>query len=692
MTRTPPSQSIRPVGGQIRPVPVRVGFSHLLSSLALCALMAPGTVAAAEGDPAVETVTVTARGRAASLSETPGSVGVVTGDEITKARKDSLADALASIPGIATSGDSPWGRDISIRGLTGTSVVVLIDGKRINTATDLNARLGLVNPMDVDRVEVLKGPISALYGSGATGGVVNIITRKGHFSDQPGLHGHEAVSGTTNGLGADALTSVRYDSKDVWILGSGAFRGHDDVTGGGDADIPNSRYKDASFRLASGVKLAPDATLELSALRTQAGDVGIPGGPASMPLNGKVVYPRTSNTLLGADATWDVGGRVLKELTANVYYDRIERRVAVTNTGSPLYRELLPSADHTTIGGGMRSVLEAKGHSIVAGVDGWSWEMSSTRRKIRKTGVTDVDQPAPRARQTSIGAYLEDTVSPAPAWTINAGGRVDGLFTHNDATATAPLYRAQDHSDTGWNAHAGVTWAMGAGWSQSLLVGSGYRAADILERFKYIALPGGVTLWGDPGLKPEQTLFSEWGVGYAGTGRTADLRLFVNRIDNYITARRVSPSREVMANIGEALIYGVEAQGTWTIAGPVDLHGDVTAADGRDETANQPLRFVAPVSGKVGIGYRDGGWFALLDEHYALAKEDAVDGARATSGYVTTSLSGGYTFHRGETRHRISLDLDNLFDTRYRNYLANARGVDLIEPGLTATLNYTMDF
>lgn len=56
--------------------------------------------------------------------------------------------------------------------------MVLIDGMRINTATEINARLGFINPMDVERVEVLKGPVSSLYGSGSTGGVINVITKK----------------------------------------------------------------------------------------------------------------------------------------------------------------------------------------------------------------------------------------------------------------------------------------------------------------------------------------------------------------------------------------------------------------------------------------------------------------------------------------------------------------------------------
>lgn len=640
----------------------------------------------------LDPVAVTARGHAASLSETPGSVGIVTAEEIESSRKDSIADALADIPGVSTTGDSPWGRDISIRGLSGTSVVILIDGKRINTATDLNARLGLINPMDVERVEVLKGPISALYGSGSTGGVVNIITRKGSFSTESGFHGRSAVSGTTNGLGADGAQSVWYNSKDFWVLGSGSFRAHEDQTGGGSESIANSRYKDAQFRAATGVKLGQDVTLEMSALRAQAWDVGIPGGPKTLPTNGKVVFPRTTNTLLDGDVTWDVDGEILKEVVASLYYNRIERRVSVTNTGNAVYGELRPQADHTSIGGGLRTSLEAGRHAVVTGLDAWSWEMKSSRQRIRWTGVSDYDLPTPKARQSSVGVYAEDTIRLTPDWNANLGGRVDQMFTHNDATSATPVYREADHTDTGWNGHGGLTWAMGGGWTQSVLVGTSYRAADILERFKYIALGGGVTLWGNPDLKPETTLFAEWGLNYGSPTLQGDVRLFSNKIYNYITQKSVSATREEMTNIGEARIFGVEFAGRWNVTPAWNVHGDIAAANGKDETKDQPLRTVAPVSGKFGLGYEENGWFAGIDERYAFARNDVVDNARPVGGYMTTHLAAGVLLGEGAKRHKLSLALDNLFDTKYRNYLANARGQDLVEPGFTATLSYAMEF
>jgi len=671
-------------------------FIHLLAAAVSPIAVASAQVAFADDAPIdLDNLAVTARGYETPLSQTPGGTGVVTEDDIFRAKKDSIADALADLPGINTSGDSQWGRDVSIRGMSGTSVVVLIDGKRINTATDINARLGLINPMDVERVEVLKGPVSALYGSGSTGGVINIITRKGHFSDDPGYHGRAAVSATTNGAGADTYGNIHYDGKDVWLLASGGMRDHTNFSDGAGNDVRNSKFQDGQIRLAGGFKPTDRLTIELSALRTDATNVGIPGGPSTLPSTGRVTYPRTTNTLISADATLDVGGDLLKQVSASLYYNLIERRVRVDELPSAqanLYLE--PAANHATVGGGLQGQFESGDHVVVTGFDGWSWTMESLRRQYRKTGAVVEDKPTPDARQTSLGVYAEDTYALAPAWTLNFGGRFDHLHTRNadNTTATGGTFQAGEDDDVGWNLHAGATWEMGGPWTQTVLLGSSYRAADLLERFKYINLSSSVVLWGNPDLKPETTLFGEWGLSYRTDTVQSGVRVFANKIYDYITEKEVSATRREMTNVGEARILGIELDGRWTFVRDWNLHGDVTALDGRDETADQPLRYISPVVGKVGLGYERDGWFASVDERFAAPQTRTPTGVAHVGGHATTHVAGGYAFEIGQTRHKVALALDNLFDAQYDDYLTNARGYSYAEPGFAATVSYSVEF
>ena len=81
--------------------------------------------------------------------------------------------------------DGVWATNINIRGLGESRLVTLVDGNRVETATDLTASLSMIDINDIERVEIIKGAQSSLYGTGAMGGIVNIITKDGHFAEKP---------------------------------------------------------------------------------------------------------------------------------------------------------------------------------------------------------------------------------------------------------------------------------------------------------------------------------------------------------------------------------------------------------------------------------------------------------------------------------------------------------------------------
>jgi hemoglobin/transferrin/lactoferrin receptor protein len=481
----------------------------------------------------LHTVTVTARGYAAPQSETPGSIGVVTERDIAVAPKSSLADSLQNIPGITRAGDSPWGQDISIRGLSGGSVVVLLNGRRINTVTDMNARLGFVNPADVERIEVLKGPVSALYGSGSIGGVVNIITRQAGFTREAERHGRLAISGSTNPVGFDVYGSVSHSGPSAWAFASVAQRDYGDTYGGHNSRVHNSGFRDQQGRIMFGFRPWESLILTFEAMQSEGRNIGIPGGVSVMPQQARVTYSSTQFTYLGFDAALDVNSTYVKTVEASLHHTTNRRRVLVDNwhvapppPPPPAWpgahpRELRPTADHTTWGGKLQSMIEAGSHTIVAGADFWTWSVSSHRERtvMRPNGeiLAFSDTPIPDATQVSTGLFAENNWRFHQDWTVNMGARLDYLrtradpmyvLTPNDLT---PHPGNQQHgytreSDIGRHAHAGLTFRMNPAWSQSLLLASSYRAANVIDRFRYINLGNNLTIYGNPGLKPEQSL------------------------------------------------------------------------------------------------------------------------------------------------------------------------------------------
>ena len=154
--------------------------SFLLSSAALLAILAP-SLAAAAGPP--EIVVVTATRTSQPLDVTGTSMSVVTAEDIDTQQIDIVSDVLAQTPGLTVVRNGGPGQptNILMRGAEGGQTLVLVDGVRINdpSATTGYAILGDVLANGIDRIEVLRGPQSTLYGSDAIGGVVNILTKRG---------------------------------------------------------------------------------------------------------------------------------------------------------------------------------------------------------------------------------------------------------------------------------------------------------------------------------------------------------------------------------------------------------------------------------------------------------------------------------------------------------------------------------
>jgi hemoglobin/transferrin/lactoferrin receptor protein len=370
--------------------------------------------------------------------------------------------------------------------------------------------------------------------------------------------------------------------------------------------------------------------------------------------------------------------------------------------------QINPAADHETYGGRLQATFEAGDHTIVTGADFWTWDVSSRRvRHLMFAAPPDrylIDSPTPDARQISVGIFAEDDWKLGRDFTLNIGGRLDYLRTKNDPmynvtpAGSTRLYGAGTESDLGWHLHAGLTWKLNEAWSQSFLLASSYRAADVMERFKYITL-GGVPLYGNPELDPEQSFYAEYGLHYASKPFKTDLRVFANIVTDYIAEKRVDASRIDLDNVDDARIYGAELEMRWDFHENWGTYGSVTALYGRDEEKNQALPGVAPVSGRIGVDFKNSGFWARLESDMIAPQRSVpsdqgpgVPDINDTKGVILLNAALGYTFTTMALKHDISLTLDNLLDTRYYNYLAHQRGNTVWEPGFAAMINYSVEF
>jgi len=674
----------------------------------ICLVVSSAWVAASpvSGEPAtLDDVIVTARGMGAPLSRTPGGAGTVDAQTILETAPTGVADAASRIPGVERSADSPWGADIVIRGMARNRIAVLVDGCRLNTATDINGRLGFVNPADIERIEVLKGPVSELYGSGTIGGVVNIITKKGTFSDTP--FRETVLTGTveSNPRGTDGHAAAAYNGPGQWARLSAGYRDHDSYEAGGGDEISNSQFRDAAGMLSVGRRWNPAHTTELAVQYLEARNVGIPGRGVSLPTGPDVAYPRTGRTLVGLTHTFAPQGSLLQESRLNLYYQDVRRRVHIDHFPDGPVLETRPGADHHTWGMKWLNIAASEDHTVTAGIDIWHWEIDHTERTRRfANGQTGVDASLGDVSQLSAGIFAEDDWAAGDRFILNMGARCDGIEAASDdlydwivppSSGMTPILKRDggDETDMSWSAHIGATWIVTSVWSTTVLASSGYRAPDLLDRFKYINLGGGVSVYGNPNLDPERSAFFEVGLH----ANTPDLRFsaaaYANFLKDLIAERIVSDAVIRMENVDTARIMGAELDLEWFFHPDVSMYGNIAYADGRNTATDDPLPSIAPLNGLAGLRYDSGGGFwTAVETEWAAAQNDAPPGVETSDAWAVVNLRGGWRFDTAHTRQEFVIGIVNLLDRDYRNYLSTSRGIELKEPGRGVAVSWRVVF
>jgi vitamin B12 transporter len=204
-----------------------------LVALLLGAAVPPGRAAAAtlpQAGTTLSPVVVTATRVPTPAEDIPAGVTVITRAEMQRRGDNTLTDALAGVPGlrVSQSGGPGGAASVFIRGTNSDAVLVLRDGMPINDSADASGafNFGIDTLADVARIEIIRGPMASLYGSGAIGGVINIITRRGH---RPGPHVTMDLAGgyPKQVRASAALTGTGAGFDYALIAASESLRGYD---------------------------------------------------------------------------------------------------------------------------------------------------------------------------------------------------------------------------------------------------------------------------------------------------------------------------------------------------------------------------------------------------------------------------------------------------------------------------------
>lgn len=682
------------------------------------------------------------------MKNTPAQLDVVTAVDCREHSSFTVADVLKFEPGISMGGDGVWATNINVRGMSENRLVTLVDGNRVETATDLTASLSMVDVNDIQRVEVIKGAQSSLYGSGAMGGIVNIISKEGYFSDNRYLHGNALSSYASVNNSVGEYLSVGAGDKN-WFAKINASYAHANDIKTPEGVLQNSGFTSNNLGLKLGYKPAKNQTIRLQLQRNYSHDVGIPGGSA-FAATATANYKLIGRTLVNANYEIRDLGDSFKSLKMNIFYQDIVRNVEmVPNTVTSVTQPngmvqitapqlVTPNGRHKTFGGQLQGTWSlGDNNMLIAGIDAWQRNIHSERTKyitmtvVKPNGDTIVnnvergESPLPDASFTSAGMFVQDEMHLLnQRLTITLGGRLDGIFVSNDEchdvdyilkngeaqslNSQRVTFEAGQTQELSWSVNFGAKYQLSETVDLVMNAARAYRAASLEERFKYIDLTSKVQL-GNPNLKPEKGYSADLGMRLHNNRFNAQASVFVNRLTDMIVETpgefiyRLTEDSSVDTlpaliynNVDKALLYGADFSFNYRINNSLQTYLSGAYVVGRDTENDACLPMIPPMNGRIGIVYNHENVGSVnLSLMAAAAKEDGkiAAGETATKGYCRVDLSlSSKSFELGSSQLQFFGGIDNLTNTTYTNFLSTNRSSINYEPARNFYIKASLTF
>lgn len=527
------------------------------------------------------------------LSRVADTVTVIDGGEIVARQLSFVAEALASVPGLAVARNGGPGTLTSLfpRGGESDFTLVLVDGIRAN-AFGGGIDLSQVPLGDVERIEVVRGPQSALYGSDAIGGVVQIITRSGGSPSatgrvEGGSRGTRRAAGATTG----EIRRWRWQAGADYFADDG-FSGIAPVRG---ERVSNDDAEQRQVWLGGGHRWSRGTDVQ-GVFRYVDTDRGAPGPFGSDPAHrfagvDRISRGKTGRTSGGLRLVHPWGG-ASSRVRQRVEFDSADFDLTFKSAFDPLN----PSKSETRRSHG-RIQTDAVLHAGISVSGGLEWIGEQAASTFITAGAASVP-----VKRRVLGTFGEARWNGHERLTLQAGVRAehiqrDALAANPSAFSPRPAFR--DDSIVSINPKVSVAWLVRARHASPLpstgarawtrlraSAGTGIRPPDAFE----------IAFTDNPSLKPERSKSVEVGVtqALAGGAVTFDATTFFNEYDDLIISvgRLSDISRYRTDNISNARARGLEISAAWRGSARTQLRTTYTFLDAEiraiDRTSQAP--------------------------------------------------------------------------------------------------------
>ncbi len=675
----------------------------------------------------LDEVVVTATRSEKKNFDLPMPISYIDEKRLEEISAPSVTEALEQIPGISLEKGGYWESKPIIRGLGGNRVLVLYDGDR---ETNLWAgRLSITPFIDVgsvSKIEVLKGPGSALYGTDALGGVINIITKEVAFADSKewkfenkitnsyssvneGWFGHYDMTGGANGFG--------------FRLGISG-RDADNYEDGNGNEVNNSQFENMNIDMKTLYKITDNQKITASVRLNQIDDFGIPQKDPASPFSHFTRFD-TQSYKLGYELLNFANIDNIKTKLFYVDQDRYYEGNYPSHV-QPVHNLKDNQIDSSAKGASFQVQKNiADSNLLTSGVDFVredtdSWETQFIHRnKNNSIARSMIFQPVPHANRNHLGLFSQDEIIFNDKLNFILGGRYDYFTTDADSiTFTDKKYdekgkltsSSSSTSNFGYEKDSAVTFNLATLYKLTPnlhltgTVSSGFRAPDIFERYSTRG-GGSQILLGDPSLDSEYSYNFNTGIKARYSHLNAEFDIFYSRVNNYIDTI-LQPQSFVSgiptykySNVLDAKLYGFDGNADFIITEKIKIFCRVAYVVGENLDNNERLNNIPPLNGAIGSRWESAFknnfkyWFEIEGEFYNRQNHPAENESE-TAGYGIGNLRGGIMFkHIGILKDvKLTINAENLFDKYYLSHL-RINDLDFIpEPGLNLTTLISFSF
>ena len=647
-------------------------------------------------------VTVTATRSKKVAKEVPMTLSVVTDEEIKRQGASDVAGILRDVPGvqIASTGAAGIYR-LNLRGESGSRSLIMVDGVKISEQKSMDGAPLLIDTNSIERIEVIKGPASVLYGSEAIGGAINIITKKGGDKPVQGMVSYTYNSGTK---GFNSAMSVYGSYKGYYYRGEGARSIHGNRIDTDGDDMEHTEYENQSVRVLAGYE-SDKYSLGFEHTDYRSDNEVRTGYEDDASFSMNMDLPEWDRKKTSAYVELNELTQKLSKVRVDAYrqstFKKFENNMTMVRQMGPMSMtmESLSQTENDLVTTGVNLQADFDLHDTNLLIVGFEYmkddlEVDDSKKTF---GATSYSYYNSEAEQISKSFFIQDEQMLGDDFILSGGLR----YTMTDTELSSTDNPAYEKGSSDENSMVGSVSLVYSGLKNTALralYARGYRTPNLQQLYMGTTHGSSTPTYSNADLDAETSDNYEIGVRFDNKVFDIDASVFHNRAKDYITTiatTRNGSDARVYTNVDKARTTGLELTAGYRIA---DFRPYINGTYMRRKYENDdfsttkngmPEKFA-----RVGLQYDKGfkkSFFSsdLYLRHASDAEEEATSGTvDKTDGYTTYNLNLNYGYNLKDGR-RITITAEALNITN-KEYLVALSPLE--EPGRHFILKATLDF